>query len=164
MAVLPARVNSTLDPQVSEDLPLTPMNAMNKTIARDEIKKIRPSGLTNIHDALQTSLARQYGSATSHTNGRQRGGSESERDGSMVRSVFLLTDGHPTCGITDAAGIVSAVKEAHASTLDGQHAVKVNTFGFGKDHDPDLLGRIAEEGGGTYYYIEKDDQVGYCML
>ena len=37
--------------------------------------------------------------------------------------------------------------------------VKIFTFGFGSDHDEKLLLDIASAGQGSYYYIEKEDQI-----
>ncbi len=35
----------------------------------------------------------------------------------------------------------------------------VNTFGFGSDHDPNLLKGIAEAGSGLYYFIQNTDNI-----
>ena len=35
----------------------------------------------------------------------------------------------------------------------------VYTFGFGSDHNPDMLTKISEAGNGMYYYIENEDKV-----
>ena len=37
--------------------------------------------------------------------------------------------------------------------------VKIYTFGFGSDHDEQLLSDIASAGQGSYYYVEKEDQI-----
>lgn len=41
----------------------------------------------------------------------------------------------------------------------------MNTFGFGYDHDGELLSSISEQGdaGGVYYYIAKENEVSYCI-
>jgi len=35
----------------------------------------------------------------------------------------------------------------------------VYTFGFGSDHNPDMLTKISEAGNGMYYYIENEDKI-----
>jgi hypothetical protein len=35
----------------------------------------------------------------------------------------------------------------------------VYTFGFGKDHDPDMLKAISDAANGMYYFIENEEQV-----
>ena len=35
----------------------------------------------------------------------------------------------------------------------------VYTFGFGADHDPDMLKAISDAGNGMYYFIENEDKV-----
>ncbi len=40
------------------------------------------------------------------------------------------------------------------------------TFGFGSDHDADMLEAISTQGGGVYYYIDTNEKVrqsAYCM-
>mmetsp|Transcript_84544 Transcript_84544/g.137040 ORF Transcript_84544/g.137040 Transcript_84544/m.137040 type:complete len:465 (-) Transcript_84544:443-1837(-) len=71
-----------------------------------------------------------------------------------VRSVFLFTDGMANVGLRDQA-IVAATKKM----LDANPQVKIFTFGFGSDHDEKLLLDIASAGQGSYYYIEKEDQI-----
>jgi len=38
------------------------------------------------------------------------------------------------------------------------------TFGFGSDHDANLLEAISTQGGGVYYYIDTNEKVLYIML
>ncbi len=33
------------------------------------------------------------------------------------------------------------------------------TFGFGSDHDADMLEAISTQGGGVYYYIDSNEKV-----
>ena len=35
----------------------------------------------------------------------------------------------------------------------------VYTFGFGRDHDPDMLKAISDAANGMYYFIENEEQV-----
>ena len=37
----------------------------------------------------------------------------------------------------------------------------VYTFGFGKNHDPDMLKAISDAANGMYYFIENEKQVSF---
>ncbi len=66
--------------------------------------------------------------------------------------VLLLTDGLANVGITDHEQLVGMC--AHAN----EHGIRTSTIGFGADYDEQLLGRMAEAGGGHMHYIEHADQ------
>jgi len=72
-----------------------------------------------------------------------------------VRSVFVFTDGQANEGVTDEAKLVSMVRKM----VDGKKRVRVYTFGFGDDHSEELLSKLAEAGSGSYYFIEKEDNI-----
>lgn len=40
-----------------------------------------------------------------------------------------------------------------------QESYSINCFGFGADHDPQLMNSISKLGDGNFYYVEKLDQV-----
>jgi len=44
-----------------------------------------------------------------------------------------------------------------------QDSFTINTFGYGKDHDAQLMDNLAKLGDGTFYFIEKVDDVGECF-
>lgn len=64
-----------------------------------------------------------------------------------IHSVFLFTDGQANQGVTDVHGITTAMANmlaAHGQpgAEDKPHApaqVKVHTFGFGADHNTEML-------------------------
>jgi len=72
-----------------------------------------------------------------------------------VNCVLLLTDGLPNEGVSDP----NALKAAVVRALEGYPPIKLHTFGFGPDHDAALLQRLAEIGGGNFYFIDDDDSV-----
>ena len=87
--------------------------------------------------------------------GGQTPSAKSEVENDAVRSVFLFTDGQANEGVTDKTKLVSMVRKM----VDGKHRVRVFTFGFGSDHDEELLRALAEAGSGRYYFIEKEDYI-----
>jgi hypothetical protein len=72
-----------------------------------------------------------------------------------VRSVFLFTDGMANEGVTNPEQLVSMVRKM----VDAKPCARVFTFGFGSDHDENLLRALAEAGSGCYYFIEKEDYI-----
>ncbi len=44
-----------------------------------------------------------------------------------------------------------------------QDSFTLNTFGYGSDHDADLMDDLAKLKDGTFYFIEKVDDVGDCF-
>ena len=76
----------------------------------------------------------------------------------VVRSTFLFTDGHANLGITKtedlsqaAAGLLEELKDYKSS---------ISTFGFGADHNADMLRRLADTTtDGTYNHVESEDQI-----
>lgn len=70
-----------------------------------------------------------------------------------VSRVLLLTDGLANVGITDPAEI-----GRHAAELR-RRGVATTTIGVGEDFDEHLLGAMADEGGGHYYWVESTEQI-----
>ena len=69
-----------------------------------------------------------------------------------LNRVILLTDGLPNVGETTISGLVDLVNQR-------PKGVSLSTFGFGTDHNPELLQSMAQAGSGNYYYIENVDQI-----
>lgn len=70
-----------------------------------------------------------------------------------VSRVLLLTDGLANAGITDPSEIAR-----HAAELR-RRGVATTTIGVGEDFDEHLLGAMADEGGGHYYWVANTDQI-----
>jgi len=70
-----------------------------------------------------------------------------QMDGGLNRAL-LLTDGQANTGIVDAIAL-----GYHAGELN-ERGVSTTTLGVGLDFDHFLLERMAEMGGGNYYFIE----------
>lgn len=70
-----------------------------------------------------------------------------------VTSIFMLSDG------LDNVGNVDNNFKTTLETMDIQDVFTMNTFGFGNDHDPELMRKLATIKDGNFYYIEKLDLV-----
>jgi hypothetical protein len=107
------------------------------------------------------------GSSTNLSGGLLEGicqlapGNGSEAD---VKSVLLLTDGHANRGNTDQEALVSCVEGANGQVAGD---VTLFTFGYGSDHNADLMRAVSDAGKGVYYYVEAQDDIanafGDCL-
>lgn len=108
-------------------------NAEGKRRGQEFVKRLTPSGGTNINDSLIASL-KQF-----------------ER-GDRPRMLVFMTDGVPTVGETQVEKIITNLK--NAKNLD----VRIFPFGFGYDVNTTLLDRIGSENSGISDYIQpKED-------
>jgi len=70
-----------------------------------------------------------------------------------VNRCLLLTDGLANIGITDPDELALHAEELRA------RGVSTSTFGVGNDFDERLLQRLADAGGGHFYYIANAPQI-----
>jgi Ca-activated chloride channel family protein len=66
--------------------------------------------------------------------------------------VMLLTDGLANEGVTDSNRLVAMARQKR------EEGVTTTTMGVGMDFNEDLLTRMANEGGGAFYFIDNPDQ------
>lgn len=110
-------------------------NAAGKARGEEFVKRLTPTGGTNINDSLVASL-KQF--------------DKSDRPKMLV----FMTDGNPTVGVTDAEKIITNLKAAKVSGVD----VRMFPFGFGYDVNTTLLDRIGTENLGISDYVQpKED-------
>ncbi|HJO26612.1 MAG: hypothetical protein CMK00_08385 [Planctomycetes bacterium] len=98
------------------------------------IESVEAAGGTNIYGALQ--LAFELAEVA-----------DDERwERPRIDTIFLLTDGRPSMGVTtDADEILAFVRERNAAA-----GIVIHTIGLSGAQDPYLLRSLAEENGGTY--------------
>lgn len=112
---------------------LIPATSEGKRRAEEFVKKLNPSGGTNINDALLASL-RQFDTSD------------------RPKMLVFLTDGLPTVGERDVDKIIANVKKIK---VDG---LRLFAFGVGYDVNTRLLDKLAAENNGTADYVEpKED-------
>jgi Ca-activated chloride channel family protein len=109
-----------------------------KDRARTEIAKLGLLSMTNLSGA------------TIEAYNSLRAAAEKKVKDSVDRA-FLFTDGLPTVGVTDHAQLV----EIAGGKPDG---AGLTCFGYGKDHNPELLKSMSQRGGGNFYYVRTPDE------
>ncbi|MGI9035271.1 MAG: VIT and vWA domain-containing protein [Pyrinomonadaceae bacterium] len=112
---------------------LTAADAAGKKRGADFVKKLTPSGGTNINDSLIAAL-KQFGASN------------------RPKMLVFMTDGLPTVGETNVEKIVQNIANVKSQN------VRLFTFGVGYDVNTQLLDKLAAENSGAADYVEpKED-------
>jgi len=112
-------------------IPPTVVTRQSRETLKEEIKKLRTEGGTNIESGLLLG----YKTMSQFSKGTQS-------------RLLLLTDGQSNVGITDPKELA---KKAGVQYLEGS---RISTIGLGHDVDEQLLRTIADKGRGAYYFAE----------
>eukprot|EP00558_Chaetoceros_sp_UNC1202_P010361 CAMPEP_0197247104 /NCGR_PEP_ID=MMETSP1429-20130617/26099_1 /TAXON_ID=49237 /ORGANISM="Chaetoceros sp., Strain UNC1202" /LENGTH=468 /DNA_ID=CAMNT_0042707933 /DNA_START=167 /DNA_END=1573 /DNA_ORIENTATION=- len=133
----------TFGDQATLEVPTRTLTKVNKETALAKIKGIRAYGSTNMSGGIGQAAQELQALESPHE----------------VRTVFLLTDGHANVGISDKTAIVDLTKGCLGGT-EGRRPVAVHCFGYGADHDREMLDGISTATeGGTYYFVGQDSDV-----
>jgi len=124
------------DEHIETVLPLSAMNADGKDKALSVVSAIHPRGSTDLCSGLIRGIETI----------KQRGG-----DKNSVSSVLIFTDGLANHGVTTTTGILEKMGTDIGCT--------VHTFGFGKDHDANMLKAISDRGNGVYFFLKDKDDI-----
>ncbi|KAL4435511.1 hypothetical protein ABPG74_020287 [Tetrahymena malaccensis] len=110
----------------------------NKENLQRITRSICANGGTNITSGLQTAFSILQ-------NRKQK---------NSVSSIFLLSDGQDN-------NSDSRIRQLLQSTYQElqEECFTIHSFGFGNDHDGPLMQRIAQIKDGSFYYVERNDQV-----
>jgi Ca-activated chloride channel homolog len=116
-----------------EVLKSIPMTRENKDSAIKAIKNLRTLGSTNIGAGLNMATEMVLNA-----------------DKNMIHRVIVLTDGLPNLGLCTLGDLVELIKKFNPK-------ISVSCFGYGSDHDPELLLSMSNVGKGNFFYIDKDE-------
>mmetsp|Transcript_3692 Transcript_3692/g.10641 ORF Transcript_3692/g.10641 Transcript_3692/m.10641 type:complete len:413 (-) Transcript_3692:125-1363(-) len=136
--------------QVREVLPVQRMYEDAKDAAIWRIQEIEANGGTDLSGGLLAGIGQLANDA------RFSNYEMDEDPRRVVRAVLLLTDGIANRGIVDEQGIRRAMEAALA---ESEEPIRVFTFGYGSNHDGQLLSSIADAGSGRYKFIEYDEDL-----
>lgn len=113
---------------------LTPASIAGKRRGEEFVQKLRPTGGTNINDALRAAL-RQFDSSD------------------RPKLLVFMTDGLPTVGESNVEKIIKNASEIKVEGL------RLFTFGVGYDVNTTLLDKLAAENSGVADYIEPKENL-----
>lgn len=131
----------TFSSDTNTALPLTKMDGEGLQRASGVVSKLQAGGGTNLSGGLLQGIDMLQ--AVRSTN-----------QSSTTRAVLLFTDGQANGGICDPTEMVSAAEGA----LTGAPTA-IFTFGFGSDHNEDLLQAISAATSSLYYFIQDTDSI-----
>jgi Ca-activated chloride channel family protein len=113
---------------------LTQADARGKQRGEEFVKRLQPTGGTNINDALRAAL-RQFDTSD------------------RPKLLVFMTDGLPTVGETNVEKIINNAKQIK---VDG---LRLFTFGVGYDVNTTLLDKLAAENSGSADYVEPKENL-----
>ena len=120
-----------------------------------KIDKIKSRGGTNILSGLEKAINILKEEKLKEANDTTPTKEENER----VTSLMLLSDGNDNDynDIEIADGLKNLTKGHNLSFT-------LHTFGYGEDHDPKIMSRLANLRDGSFYMIEELDKVRDCFV
>jgi len=125
------------------EIPTRKLTKNNKETAIEKIKKLCTAGCTNMSGGIGLAAQELLSIECPHE----------------VQTIFVLTDGLANRGISDRKGILQLVKGCFSLGKD-QAPIAIHCFGYGSDHNREILGDISQvTEDGTYYFVEKDSDV-----
>jgi hypothetical protein len=124
-------------------IPSRKLTPVHKDHALAKIRNLRTSGCTNLSGGIGMAAEEIKSIESPHE----------------VQAIFLLTDGQANRGVCDRNGIVNLTKGCLGSSGD-RGPIPIHCFGYGVDHDREMLRDISlATEGGTYYYVDNDSNV-----
>lgn len=142
----------SFDSSVKLELGLTAMDTEGRTRAEAIVKRLHPGATTNLSGGALRAI----------DVFQQDGANNKGKNESRTRAVMLFTDGLANEGIRDPTALQGAVAGAlaAASTQVGG-PISLFTFGFGADHQEELLRNLATNSGasGMYYYVASAEDI-----
>jgi len=132
----------TFDHAVAEEIPLQSMDQTGRTRAQGVISNLRPGGATNLSGGLLKSVE-MLGRAPATEEAR-------------TRAIMLFTDGLANNGIIHTAPLIEALTGAFTTSATTGLCY---TFGFGEQHNENMLKAVAEASQGQYYFITGVDDI-----
>lgn len=125
------------------EIPTRKLTKASKNDALSKIKALHTRGCTNMSGGIGLAAQELQTVESPHE----------------VRTIFLLTDGHANRGISQKDEIVKLAKGCLGVTNE-RREIAIHCFGYGVDHDSEMLGDISKATeGGSYYFVDKDSDV-----
>ncbi len=84
---------------------------------------------------------------------------DSARTAERIARCFLLTDGLANVGLTDPEQIA-----AQAAEVRERSGISTSTFGIGADYSEELLGPLAQAGGGSFHHLRTAGEIATTFV
>ena len=120
--------------------PLTKMNEDGKLKVGEIVRRLGPTGGTNIESGVRAGL---------HILADRK-------KVNQITSIMLLSDGVDNDTRTVNHRVSAAIGE-FTSKINGPF--KLHTYGYGTDHDSVVMNLLAEQTRGNFYFIEREESV-----
>lgn len=134
----------TFSDRATTVIPAVKVTPFTRDSAMQKIDKLRTRGSTSISAGIKSAAKALY---------------YASRQPNQAQFVILLTDGVANFGIIDSNGLVELTK-TWLGAQPNRKAIPLHCFGYGPDHDDELLRELSSVSpGGTYYFIESDAAV-----
>jgi len=125
------------------EIPTRKLTRNNKEMAIEKVKKICTAGCTNMSGGIKLAAQELHSIESPHE----------------VQTIFVLTDGLANRGVSDSKGILQLIK-GYLPLGKDKAPTAIHCFGYGSDHNREMLGDISQvTEGGTYYFVEKDSDI-----
>ncbi|KAG2381503.1 hypothetical protein C9374_006492 [Naegleria lovaniensis] len=133
----------SFDDEFFTNLKLTSMNMDGRRRGSISVENMRTGGITFLSGGLLRGIE-EMNAIPKHAR-------------NPSRSLLLFTDGMANKGITNTSLLIQAIRDP---TKD----YSIHTFGYGEEHDSNMLSALAEEGNGMYYYVKDQASISKCMV
>lgn len=131
----------TYSDYASLEVPPAAATQEHKATIFAELNSIYAAGGTNIGEGFTTA-------------GLAMSGSSDE----FVRRVILISDGNPSVGVVDPVKLAQS-----AGALRESKNLTISTIGLGLDYNARLMEEIANQGGGSYYFVGNSNEISDVM-
>jgi Ca-activated chloride channel homolog len=138
------------DDHIDAIQPRTRVTDAVKAHVSAELERIGARGTTALHEGWLTGC----NAIVNASPGDER--AEPERG---VARCFLLTDGLANVGLTDPEQIAS-----QAGGIRKKAGIGTSTFGIGADYAEELLGPMAEAGGGRFHHLRTSEEISATFV
>jgi Ca-activated chloride channel family protein len=122
----------TYGSDVTVEFPSQYVTPANRASLIQVINSIQVSGGTNLSGGYERGLAEVKRWRTDET----------------INRVLLMSDGHANIGVTYVPDLERMTREPLAQ------GISTSTIGFGLDYNEDVMAKMANEGGGNYYFVD----------
>ena len=133
---------------------LEPADVISLTVFDDQIDVIIPPTRVDQLEAVEQSVSIIEARGTTNLHGGYKQGCDlaiEHADPASLKRVILLTDGLANEGITDPDALADFAAKMQ------EQGIATTTIGVGSGYNEFLLGKIAENGGGGTYFIERPE-------